>query len=198
VEQRRPAWWSEGNSSSWDRMKAAIRRDWEQTKADFGGVGSGKDLNQNAGDTVRQASGKQPVPPVQMPNSPSPDDLHRHAKMAAKADQKAEKFEGKAAATSPGTRESERLQRKAYDARKVAMDADHDLQRNQNRRWEDVEDAVQYGFMAGLHHKADWSDRFDQDLKKEWKEMYPDRDWNDMKDYVRVGWDRASGFRKGG
>lgn len=31
----RPQWWTDKHSSTWDRVKAALRRDWEQTKADF-------------------------------------------------------------------------------------------------------------------------------------------------------------------
>ena len=34
---RNPNWWSKEYDSAWDRVKAAFRRDWEQTKHDFGG-----------------------------------------------------------------------------------------------------------------------------------------------------------------
>jgi hypothetical protein len=55
-----PRWWSEEHRSAWERVKAAFRRDWEQTKADVSS--HGQDLNQNAADTVKQAAGKQPIP----------------------------------------------------------------------------------------------------------------------------------------
>lgn len=58
----RPNWWNDENTSDWDRVKEALRRDWEQTKADFS-VGGAVDLNQNVVDTVKQAVGDQPVPP---------------------------------------------------------------------------------------------------------------------------------------
>ncbi len=63
-----PRWWNEQTTSGWDRVKEALRRDWEQTKADFSDT-KGQELNQDAGDTVKQALGKQPIPPRGAPNS---------------------------------------------------------------------------------------------------------------------------------
>lgn len=65
----KPSWWNENHESTWDRMKSALKRDWEQTKADVSS--KGHDLDQGAGDTVKQAAGKQPIPPGNTPN-PSP------------------------------------------------------------------------------------------------------------------------------
>jgi uncharacterized protein YegP (UPF0339 family) len=45
----------------------ALKRDWEQTKADLPGL-KGKDLHQNIGDTVEQAAGQEPAPPTSKPN----------------------------------------------------------------------------------------------------------------------------------
>ena len=56
-----PKWWSEEkHGGAWDRVKEAMRRDWEQTKKDIhaGGV----ELNQNVKDTVKQATGNEPIP----------------------------------------------------------------------------------------------------------------------------------------
>jgi hypothetical protein len=58
-------WWDEPDSG-WERVKEAFRRDWEQTKADFGA--KAPDLDQNVGDTVKQALGKEPIPPPDVPN----------------------------------------------------------------------------------------------------------------------------------
>lgn len=66
-----PKWWNEEHTSTWDRVKAAMRRDWEQTKADF--TDGGKELNQGVGDTVKQAAGKQAIPPGSVPNPPDVD-----------------------------------------------------------------------------------------------------------------------------
>jgi hypothetical protein len=56
-----PAWWNENHASAWDRVKEAMRRDWEQTKHDLH-IKGGHELNQDVGDTVKQATGKEPIP----------------------------------------------------------------------------------------------------------------------------------------
>jgi hypothetical protein len=61
-----PSWWNESHTSAWERTKEALHRDWEQTKADVSD--RGKELNQDAGDTLKQAAGKQPIPPGDQPN----------------------------------------------------------------------------------------------------------------------------------
>jgi hypothetical protein len=61
----RPLWWSDKHASAWERAKEALRRDWEQTKADFSSH-SGIVLNQNVGDTLKQVAGAAPVPPLTM------------------------------------------------------------------------------------------------------------------------------------
>lgn len=70
---KEPSWWSDVHSSAWERSKEALRRDWEQTKADLGA--GGHELNQSIGDTLKQATGQQPAPPGNRPNSAEPDDL---------------------------------------------------------------------------------------------------------------------------
>ena len=61
-----PRWWNETHTNAWDRAKEALRRDWEQTKADLK-VG-GAWLNQDADDTLMQAVGAQPIPLRGEPN----------------------------------------------------------------------------------------------------------------------------------
>jgi len=63
LHEVRPAWYTNEDDSAWDRIKAAFRRDWQQTKHDFGG--NEPDLNQGVGDTVAQAAGSKPIPPGQ-------------------------------------------------------------------------------------------------------------------------------------
>ncbi|MCU1372421.1 MAG: hypothetical protein JWO77_3615 [Ilumatobacteraceae bacterium] len=46
-----------GDDSKADNVKDALKRDLEQTKADLPGL-KGDDIDQDAGDTVRQALGK--------------------------------------------------------------------------------------------------------------------------------------------
>jgi hypothetical protein len=65
-QHRNPGWWANDYDSAWDRVKAAFRRDWDQTKHDFGG--NQPDTNQDVDDTVKQASGSQSIPPRGVPN----------------------------------------------------------------------------------------------------------------------------------
>jgi hypothetical protein len=68
-----PSWWNDRHTSTWERAKEALRRDWEQTKADFG-VG-GHELNQGLADTVEQAAGRQATPARNRPNPSDGCDL---------------------------------------------------------------------------------------------------------------------------
>jgi hypothetical protein len=58
---RTPAWWTAKHTDAWDRVKEAFQRDWAQTRADFSHEPT---LNQNVGDTVKQAMGDAPIPPM--------------------------------------------------------------------------------------------------------------------------------------
>ena len=56
-QYKNPKWWTKENDSAWERTKAAFKRDWDQTKHDMGG--KEPNTNQKAGNTARQASGKE-------------------------------------------------------------------------------------------------------------------------------------------
>lgn len=74
-EHRNPRWWTKEYDSGWDRVKAAFKRDWDQTKHDFGA--NQPDTDQNVDDTVKQASGKQPIPPRGQPTYEEMEDAYR-------------------------------------------------------------------------------------------------------------------------
>ncbi len=65
----RPRWWDAQDLGAWDRIKEALRRDWEQTKHDLGQAG-GHELNQGIVDTVKQAAGAEPIPADDRPIPP--------------------------------------------------------------------------------------------------------------------------------
>ena len=65
-----PKWWNAETDSAWNQVKDAMKRDWAQTQHDFGA--DKPDLNQKAGDTLRQAGGREPIPPQ---NEPTYDDI---------------------------------------------------------------------------------------------------------------------------
>jgi hypothetical protein len=65
MSQKNPKWWTQENDSSWNRVKAAMKRDWDQTKHDFGG--NSPETKQNVNDTVKQSTGKEAIPPRGQP-----------------------------------------------------------------------------------------------------------------------------------
>ncbi len=126
-----PKWWKSEHTSAWDRIKGALKRDWEQTKADVSS--GGKELNQGVTDTVKQAVGSDPLPP---PNQPTVDD------------------DG----------------------------------------WKSAEHGYRYGVGAREQYTkdhADWDDRLESKLKEEWTDMRSGKTWDEVKDKVRHGWDKA-------
>ena len=59
----RANWWAPEHTSSWDRVKSAFRRDWEQTKAHVGAAPPLPEGEQRVGDTVAQITGRQTTVP---------------------------------------------------------------------------------------------------------------------------------------
>ncbi len=73
--KQNPKWWNKEHDSGWERTKAALKRDWDQTKHDFGG--RQPDTDQDVGDTVKQAAGKQAIPPRGQPTVEEHEDAYR-------------------------------------------------------------------------------------------------------------------------
>jgi hypothetical protein len=63
-----PKWWTAEHTSTWERVKEAMHRDWEQTKNDLH-LG-GRELDQDIDDTVKQVMGTDAIPPRSQPNAP--------------------------------------------------------------------------------------------------------------------------------
>ncbi len=129
MSTKHPSWWTHDHATSWDKVKEAFRRDWEQTKADLSKK-AGHDLKQSVGDTVKQAAGKEAIPPKNAPN-PSPsnwDDFEPALQLGHAA-------------------------RKHYGAahKSWSPDLEKHLQKDwdsvgSNRGWSDVQDYVRKGF----------------------------------------------------
>ena len=68
----RPSWYTDEDDSAWERVKTAFRRDWKQTKHDFGA--DEPNLNQQVGDTISQAAGSKPIPQDNVP-TPHPEEI---------------------------------------------------------------------------------------------------------------------------
>jgi len=75
IMQKTPKWWTNQHESAWERVKAAFKRDWDQTKHDVGG--HEPNTHQHVGDTVKQAAGKEAIPPRGMPNYEEIEDAYR-------------------------------------------------------------------------------------------------------------------------
>lgn len=66
IKIRNPKWWTSDTESAWERVKDAMKRDWEQTEHDLGA--DKPDLHQTINDTVQQAQGREAIPPPGEPN----------------------------------------------------------------------------------------------------------------------------------
>lgn len=75
TQYKNPTWWTDENDSAWERVKSAMKRDWDQTKHDLGG--KEPDTNQKIGNTTRQASGKEVIPPRGQPTYEELEPAHR-------------------------------------------------------------------------------------------------------------------------
>ncbi|MDO9017846.1 MAG: hypothetical protein Q8S73_03550 [Deltaproteobacteria bacterium] len=178
----RPQWWNDNHTSTWDRVKEALRRDWEQTKNDFSSE-SGADLNQDVGDTVKQATGAEPLPPPMVKTHP--DDPMDAAKLIEKqikeqgkvqktiAEVKTEvaveqvRAQGKIASESQNAQEKiASEQRKLVEMRQKAGEKIAEVQQKAGEKiaevqqeagekiadWNRVEPAVRYGYGARLQY----------------------------------------------
>jgi len=134
---RDPSWWLPDHSSAWERSKAALRRDWEQTKADFSDTGT--ELNQSVGDTLRQAAGKEVIPPPRFANPPEgrpPHDAWADAESAVRYGHGARHYYGEASWDD----ELEQRLRKDWESN------------SEQSSWAQVRHAVRRGW-DGIQHK---------------------------------------------
>ena len=165
-----PTWWAGDHERGWDRVKAAFRRDWEQTKSDLSAGRSGVDLNQSIGDTMKQATGKEPIPPQGATNPMDADEAEGHVRRAARRmAREAERF------TRDGARSA--------SVGEVAARGPYDW-----ANWETAERPLRYGHAASLQYGADWTSTTEDRLRAEWTELNPDLAWDDVRDTVRLGW----------
>jgi hypothetical protein len=183
IAETHPLWWSPKHTSAWERTKAAVRRDWEQTKHDM--TGGGHDLNQHAGQTVRQVSGKSPMPFGNAPNLPDAHDIARHARDDAKATLK----DAKSAAADDVQAAKAGAAADVRTAKDHAAASTHAANARETR-WEESEKAVRYGFGAALAPHREWS-ATQPELRKEWAILNGTRTWDDAESDVKHGWEAA-------
>ena len=76
VTYKNPSWWETKDDTAWERVKSAFKRDWDQTKHDLGG--KEPETNQKVGNTVKQATGKEPIPPRYDPTYEEVEPAYRY------------------------------------------------------------------------------------------------------------------------
>ncbi len=158
-----PNWWNEQvHGSAWERVKAAMQRDWEQTKNDF--TPGAPDLKQDVDDTIKMATGNAPIPP--------PGVVTPLSKSEVKAEIKELNKEIKEAVTA------------STDVKTTSTVADR-------APWRDVEVPVSYGFAAKNHYSKKyptWDVELERELQGEWETGNKDRPWTSVRDHVRTGY----------
>lgn len=216
----RPQWWTDKHSSTWDRVKAALRRDWEQTKADFSS-NDGAELNQEIGDTVKQSVGKQPIPPLSVKTRPDdPQDVAKHVEKQIKERGKAQEkvieaqtdaavvqvqAQGKIASAQQAAQEKiaevrSETSQKIAEVQQKATEKVAEVRQKASEKvaevkdWNQVEPAIRYGYGARTQYADSpvWDDQLESKLRHEWTQLKNGNTWEDVQPHVRHGWDAAS------
>lgn len=165
-----PTWWNDDHTATWDRVKAAFRRDWEQTRHDLSGGRKGADLNQDVGDTVSQAFGDRHIPPPGVANPYDADELRRKVN----------------AAERDLAREEER-----YEEGASAVADRLDRLEPTEAEWEWASVPLRYGVAASRRYGT-WNPEVERLVRDEWTDLHPEREWALDREEIRSAWERAA------
>jgi len=74
---------------------------------------------------------------------------------------------------------------------------DHDGHDITFHRYEDAEPALRYGYGAYAYYfdHDEWDASLEAKLRDDWSEVDPSRDWSDVREHVRQGWEAARAHR---
>ena len=205
---QRPHWWTDKHSTTWDRVKGALRRDWEQTKADFSSTDNA-DLNQSIGDTVKQSLGKEPIPPLSVKTHPDdPQDATKRVEKQIKERGKAQEritaaqtdvavvqveAQGKIASEQQAAQEKiaseqRKLVQIAADASAATLKSQHDTQEKlakQEKKIAEVRSDVNQKVVE-VQQKA--SEKIAEVQQKAGEKVAVVRDWNQVEPAIRYGY----------
>ena len=189
-DHKGPNWWTDKHTSAWERVKDAMKRDWEQTKNDFSG--NGRELKQDAGDTVKQAFGSAPIPAPTVRTHPldEADAKKAREKMDHETVQTAKAIEdAQIEIVDVGVRAHEDVM-KAQTRISEAVERRAEATRN----WDEVEQEVRYGFGARTQYPSDqiWDDGVENELRGEWNTLAIGRSWDQSRAEIRRGWNSGS------
>lgn len=198
-QHKDPNWWGADHESTWTRIKDALRRDWEQTKSDFGSE-TARDLDQDLTDTVKQGAGSQTFPK-------SPEAINELRQEAAEARRDA------AQAGLAARRELDSDIREANEEFREAAKSGDDVseaarERRENlgeaveefedtvkassyyKDWRAVAAALRFGAGAAVEYPdARWSPDFESTLREDWGTMDNAHGWAVVRTDVRRGFD---------
>ena len=141
-----PKWWTKEHGSSWERVKEAMKRDWDQTKNDLG-LG-GRDLDQDVDDTVKQVAGKDVIPPRSQPNAPGGTDARPDAgdKRLSWVDAEQPLMYGYGAREQYGAQHSD-----WNDQLESSLKNEWESRGTVGRKWDEVKNLVRRGFDRARH-----------------------------------------------
>jgi len=216
-----PAWWTSEHTSNWERVKGALERDWEQTKADFS-EGSGLKLNQNIADTVSQSMGSTALPPLSVMTRPTDPIAAREEVDAAAAESVGKAQDhirrehgdlGKpvadlrpdSASQPVKSRDqmvdaftNEKVKQQNAEADDIAMERLKIDQADQRRSevmatWRDAESGIRYGYSVHSQYSStpEWDAALERRLKDEWEVLNFGTPWHVSRPAIRLGWNYA-------
>lgn len=186
ITETQPSWWTEErHGSAWGRVKEAMKRDWEQTKHDL--RMGGRELDQDVDDTVKQAAGKEAIPPRAVPNAP-------HMPKAQPSGAPARRASGASSASTADISGTRGVKTGAN-----TFDDDYRRAYTHDLAWDDVEGPMAFGYGAREQYGtqyAQWDDALEMKLRNDWETSgtlgeKTRRKWEDVKAWVRMGFDRA-------
>lgn len=205
---QRPQWWNDKHSSTWERVREALRRDWEQTKADFSSSDDA-DLNQNIGDTVKQGLGKEPIPPMSVKTRPDdPSDVAKRVEKQIKERGKAQervtaaqtdaavaqvKAQGKIDSVQQSAQEKvaseqRKLTQIAAEASEAAMKGQRDAQEKMAKQQQKIAEVRSDASQKIAEVQQEAGEKIAEVQQKAGEKVAVVRDWNLVEPAVRYGY----------
>jgi len=145
--RNQPKWWTKDHDSAWERVKAALEADWEQTKYDLTRHRKGHDLDQDVDDTIKQAVGKQPAPVIGASASAKRTGRGGRADELGKGEAWA--YVEESYAYGVGARQQYGREHADWDDRLEAKLRDEWTDLRSGRTWDEVKSSVRRGWDRG-------------------------------------------------
>lgn len=79
------------------------------------------------------------------------------------------------------------------DAWASAREDFRDVAASEQVEWDATEPAIRFGHGAAHQYGAEWNDDLETQLRGDWEALQSGHGWDDVKHFVRRGWERARG-----